>query len=421
MQDPETKKAFLQSLAHDELRVLHWCWSFWARPDQLPPGGNWRSWLLLGGRGAGKTRAGAEWVRALVESKTSRRIALIGETYNDARAIMVEGASGILSCCPPYARPMFIPSRQLLVWANGAQAQIFSAERPDSLRGPQFDAAWCDELAKWRYGEQTWDMLQFALRLGTMPRQVITTTPRPTALVKRLLGDPQCVVTRSATDANRDNLAPGFMEEIVGRYKGTHLGRQELEGQIIDDMAQALWSLTLLDRQRCRKAPLMARHIVALDPPASSGPKADSCGIVVIGLGHDGYAYVLDDKSVQGLSPNGWARRVCDAYAEYDADCLIAEVNQGGELVREIILREAPDINFKPVRAIKGKLLRAEPVAALYERGLVFHVGCFEELEDEMCNYAGTGASPDRLDALVWGVSSLLLRPRATQPIIRRL
>ncbi len=380
----------------------------------------------MGGRGAGKTRAGAEWIRARVEDSNHdtayRHIALVGETYGAARAVMVEGPSGLLAIAPPDFRPEFIPSRQLLVWPNGAQAQLFSAERPDSLRGPQFDGAWCDELAKWRYDEKTWDMLQFGLRLGRMPRQVVTTTPRPTLLVKRLLGDPKCVVTRSTTEDNRANLAPNFLEDIVGRYKGTRLGRQELEAQLLEDVSHALWSHSLLDRQRCARAPDLVQCVVALDPPASSGPKADACGIVVIGLGADGCAYVLGDRSVQGLSPTGWSRRVRDVYTEFSADALVAEVNQGGELVREIVLREAPEINFKPVRAVKGKMLRAEPVAALYERGLVFHVGRAEELEEELCAYSGHGASPDRLDALVWGISwLLLLTKQRPAPTIKRL
>jgi len=371
--------------------------------------------MMLGGRGAGKTRAGAEWVRARVEApqeaQKARRIALIGETYGSARAVMVEGPSGILAVSPPDWRPQFMPSRNLLVWPNGAEATLFSAERPDALRGPQFDAAWCDELAKWRHDEETWDMLQFGLRLGQQPQQVVTTTPRPTKLIKRLLGDSACVVTRAATIDNQANLAPGFVDKIVGRYRGTRLGRQELEGDMIEEMSGALWSRALLDRQRSSAPEKLVTTIVALDPPASIGPKADICGIVVLGLGADGFAYVLDDRSVQGLTPNQWAERVRAAYRDHQAEALIGEVNQGGELVREIVMREAPDIVFEPVRAIVGKLLRAEPVAALYERGRVFHVGVFEPLEDEMCSYAGHGKSPDRLDALVWGVSWIICCP----------
>ncbi len=381
---------------------------------------------MLGGRGAGKTRAGAEWVRSQVESDkqgiSSRHLALVGETYGAVRAVMIEGPSGLLAISPPDFRPVFYPSRNLLVWPNGAQAQSFSAERPEALRGPQFDAAWCDELAKWRYDEQTWDMLQFGLRLGQRPRQVITTTPRATALVKRLLNDETCIVTHASTHDNHANLAPGFLNTIVARYRGTRLGRQELQGELVEDISQALWARALLDRQRCRSAPKLVTTIVALDPPASSGPRADACGIIVIGRDADGLAYVVDDHSIQGLGPTGWARRVVGAYHDFAADGLVGEINQGGELVREIVLREAPEIIFHPVRAVVGKLLRAEPVAALYERGLVFHVGCFEALEDEMCSYAGQGKSPDRLDALVWGLSWLMLkRAPSGAPKLRRL
>jgi phage terminase large subunit-like protein len=381
---------------------------------------------MLGGRGAGKTRAGAEWVRTQVETPVAkggaRHIALIGETYGAVRQVMIEGPSGILAISPPDFRPSFLPSRNLLVWPNGAKAQVFSAERPDTLRGPQFDAAWCDELAKWRNDDATWDMLQFGLRLGQHPRQVITTTPRPTALIKRLLADRNCFVSRAATEDNRENLAPGFMEKVVARYQGTQLGRQELLGEMVDEETDALWSTALMARQRCKTLPVLERVLVALDPPASSGPKADACGIVVLALGVDNLAYILDDCTVQGLGPTGWAKRVVAAYRDYHASCLVGEVNQGGELVREIVLREAPDIVFRPVRAKVGKMLRAEPVAALYERGLVFHHGEFEKLEEEMCSYVGHGQSPDRLDALVWGLTWLMLKPnKPSAPKMRRL
>lgn len=381
---------------------------------------------MLGGRGAGKTRAGAEWVRGRVEAPPhqhpARRIALIGETFAAARAVMVEGVSGLLAVSPPDARPQFLPSRNLLIWPNGAEAQIFSAERPDALRGPQFDLAWCDELAKWRYDEACWDMLQFGLRLGVKPRQMVSTTPRPTALIKRLLGETNCAVTRAETKANAANLADGFVQRIEARYGGTNLGRQELEGALIDDAPGALWTRQLIERQRVEAAPDAVQIIVALDPPTSVGPKADACGIIIVALSEDNKAFVLDDYSVQGLSPQKWSARVKSAYHDYQADALIGEVNQGGELVREIVLRDAPEMVFHPVRASAGKLLRAEPVAALYERGRVFHLGRHDALEDEMCSYVGRGRSPDRLDALVWAVSWLLLRPAAPKtPRLRSL
>ena len=271
-------------------------WRFWARPDQLPPPGRWTSWLLLGGRGAGKTRAGAEWVRGRLEGKTPlaagrcRRVALIGENLVAAREVMVEGPSGLRAIAPPETRPTYIASRHILVWPNGAVAQLFSAERPESLRGPQFDLAWCDELAKWRHDEASWDMLQFGLRLGEHPQQAITTTPRPTRLMKRLLQDEHCVVSRAATRANAAHLAPGFLQEIIARYEGSRLGRQELEAELIEDVAGALWSPQGLDSVRVTTAPDLVRLVVAVDPPASSGPKADSCGIIVAGRSADGKA-----------------------------------------------------------------------------------------------------------------------------------
>ena len=417
----KTRKKLLATLSADEIAALYWHWPFWARPDQLPPPGQWVSWLMLGGRGAGKTRAGAEWVRQRVEAD-ARHIALIGETYHEARAVMVEGPSGLLAISPPHNRPRFLPSRHLLQWPNGAQARLFSSERPEALRGPQFDTAWCDELAKWRRDEETWDMLQFGLRLGREPQQMITTTPRPTALLKRLIDDPTCVLTRAATLDNRANLAPGFIDHVVGRYVGTALGRQELDGDLIDDQPGALWQREIFESCRVTHVPPLQQTIIALDPPVSSGPKADACGIIIIGLGQDGRAYVLEDRSVRGLSPAQWAGHVRAAYRQHAAAALVGEVNQGGELVREIVLRDAPDIHFCPVRAVTGKLMRAEPVTALYERGRVLHCGRFDALEDEMCRYVGHGRSPDRLDALVWGVSWLLLRPpRQTPPRMRRL
>lgn len=380
--------------------------------------------MMLGGRGAGKTRAGAEWVRARVERKKNpaRFIALIGETYTAARAVMVEGPSGLLAISPKDMTPRFLPSRRLVLWPNGAEARLFSAERPEALRGPQFDTAWCDELAKWRHDEETWDMLQFGLRLGRQPQQVVTTTPRPTALIKRLLSEKNCVVTKARTQDNRANLAPAFVEQIIARYIGTDLGRQELDGDVVEADTQALWHAAMLDTHRVKSAPALRHIIVALDPPVSAGPKADACGIIVIGRGEDGRAYVLEDATVQGLPPDKWAAHVRRVYRAHAAHALIAEVNQGGELVREIVQREAEDIVFQPVRAIAGKLLRAEPVSVLYARGRVSHVGAFDALEKQMCSYDGSGPSPDRMDALVWGISWLLLRPQGnTTPRLRRL
>jgi phage terminase large subunit-like protein len=421
-----TLGTFLLGLSADELRRLPYDFQLWARDDQLPPasaagGEAWTTCLMLGGRGAGKTRAGAEWVRAMVGgsdlSAPAMRVALVGETLADARAVMVEGVSGLLAVHPPDARPLFEPSKRQITWPNGAIAQLFSADDPESLRGPQFSAAWCDELCKWRRPEETWDMLQFGLRLGTSPRQVVTTTPRPTKLLKTLLIDPLTAVSRVSTVANEANLAPGFLGAIVGRYRGTRLGRQELDAELLEDRPDALWPRDLIERARVRVAPEMRRAVVAADPPASSGPHADTCGIVVAGMGVDGRAYVLADRTRERASPLEWARAVVLAYRRFAADRIVAEVNQGGDLVETVIRQIDASVPVRSVRAKRGKWLRAEPVAALYEQGRVAHVGTFPELEDEMSDFGpeglSGGASPDRVDALVWALTDLMLRGQA--------
>ncbi|MEI2384638.1 terminase family protein [Breoghania sp. JC706] len=396
----------------------------------MPPEGNWTTWLVMGGRGAGKTRTGAEWVRgmALGLSPYARepvgRIALVGETQGDVREVMVEGVSGLLAVHPAGQRPQWQPSRRRLEWANGAVAQAFSAEDPEALRGPQFAAAWCDELAKWKNAEETWDMLQFGLRLGERPRQVATTTPRPIALMKRLLADPLTTVSRAATRDNATNLAPGFLEAIVGRYAGTRLGRQELDGELIEDRQDALWRREAIEETRATAAPRLGRIVVAVDPPASSGKGADACGLVVAGLGADGHAYVLADGTMEEVRPARWGRAAIALYHRHAADCLIAEVNQGGEMVTAVLSGIDPSVPVKPVRATRGKWLRAEPVAALYEQGRVHHVGAFSKLEDEMCDFGldglSSGRSPDRLDALVWALTALMLS-ESGEPKVRAM
>lgn len=323
---------------------------------------------------------------------------------------------------PPHAKPLYEPSKRQVTWPNGAIAQIFSADDPESLRGPQFSAAWCDELCKWRRPEETWDMLQFGLRLGTRPRQVVTTTPRPTKLLKALIADPLTAVTRVSTAANEANLAPGFLDAIVGRYRGTRLGRQELDAELLEDRPDALWPRDLIERARVRVTPELRRVVVAVDPPASSGPHADACGIIVVGLGEDGRAYVLADRTRERVSPLEWARAVVRAYRRFEADRIVAEVNQGGELVETVIRQVDASVPVRSVRAMRGKWLRAEPVAALYEQGRVAHVGTFPELEDEMSDFGpdglSGGASPDRVDALVWALTDLMLRGLA-EPRVR--
>ena len=395
-------------------------WLYWARPNQqLPPEGiPFRNWLILGGRGAGKTRAGAEWVRALalgIFEPVFRRcahIAIVAANFDEARLVMIEGVSGLLSVHPDHERPVFEPSKRTITWRNGSVAQVFSAEEPEGLRGPQFDAAWCDELAKWKKADAAWMNLQMALRLGDVPQAVITTTPRPTKLIRTLMKDAGTVVTRSRTLDNANQLAPSFLEDILARYGNTNLGRQELDGELISDNPDALWKRETIEASRVKSVPELVRIVVAVDPPATSGEKANACGIVCAGLGSDGRCYVLDDVSVKRMRPLQWARRVVDLYELRNADRIVAEVNQGGEMVRDVIAQVDNTVAITTVHASRGKQARAEPVAALYEQGRVCHVGGFAALEDEMCSVIGEGASPDRLDALVWAVTELMLKKK---------
>ena len=403
-------------------------WAIDARADQRPPDGNWLTWLLLGGRGAGKTRAGAQWVRGMAlglppyATRPVARIALVGETYADVREVMVEGVSGLLTLHESFARPTWQPARRRVVWENGAVAQAFSSEDPEGLRGPQFGAAWSDELGKWRYPEETWDMLQFGLRLGDNPRQVVTTTPRTIPLLMRLIADPSTAVSRARTADNAAHLAQGFLERVVGRYAGTALGRQELDGEMIEERSDALWRRADIEAARVTQAPDLKRIVVAVDPPGSH--RSGRCGIVVAGLGKDGRGYVLDDGTVAAARPAIWATCVVALYRKHQADAVVAEVNQGGDMVAAVLREVDPGIAVREVRATRGKWLRAEPVSALYEQGRVRHVGSFPELEDEMCDFGleglSGGRSPDRVDALVWALTALML-DEAAEPQVRRM
>ncbi|MBB3769797.1 phage terminase large subunit-like protein [Angulomicrobium tetraedrale] len=427
----------LAALEADTAEWLLHHWPLIGRPAQHPPGaaqggGDWLTWLVLGGRGAGKTRAGSEWVRALalglggpLMGPPAGRIALVAESLADLREVMVEGVSGILAVHPRRERPNWEPTRRRLEWPNGAVAQGFSADDPESLRGPQFDAAWCDELAKWRYAQSTFDMLQFGLRLGRRPRQMVTTTPRPTSLIRALLADPRTAVTRMGTAENAAHLAPTFLETVVGRYAGTRLGRQELDGELIEDRDDALWNRAAIEAARVAVAPPLVRLVVAVDPPASAQRHADACGIVAAGIDRDGLVHVLADESAQGLTPNGWGGRAIGLFHRLEADRVVVEVNQGGDMVRTILAGIDPAVPVTEVRATRGKWLRAEPVAALYEQGRVRHAGAFPALEDEMCDFGPegltSGRSPDRLDALVWAITALALGPREAAPRVRRI
>jgi predicted phage terminase large subunit-like protein len=403
--------AALNTLTRDDRDALLSSWRYnLGRDEQTAPPGDWRVWLLLAGRGFGKTRAGAEWVREQVTEGRARRIALVAPTAADARDVMVEGASGILAVTPDRARPLYLPSKRRIVWPNGAIATTYSAEEPDRLRGPQHDAAWCDELAAWRYPD-AWDMLMFGLRLGADPRCVVTTTPRAGRLLRRLIADPTVKVTRGTSFDNRANLAPAFFDAIVTRYRGTRLGRQELLAELLDDVPGALWSRDSLERAGVPVAPALARIVVAIDPAASAGDESDETGIVVAALGADGHGYVLDDLSGR-YAPPEWARRAITAYKSHGADRIVAEANNGGDMIEATLRVIDANVSFRAVHASRGKRVRAEPVAALYEQGRVHHVGRLTALEDQMCAFTGErgdGPSPDRVDALVWALTDLMI------------
>jgi phage terminase large subunit-like protein len=430
---PETdRRRFIENASADEVAELLYIWREWARPSQLPPAGDWRVWLLLAGRGFGKTRAGAEYVRARVK-QGARRIALVGPTFEDARDIMVEGDSGILAVSPANEGPRYVPSKRRVVWPNGTVATLFSADEPRRLRGPQHDTAWCDELAAWRYPE-AWDMLMFGLRAGTDPRCVVTTTPRPIRLLRELLADPKVVVTRGTTYDNRRYLAPSFFGQIVRKYEGTRLGRQELEAEILEDLPGALWSRGLIEACRVSHRPTdLVRVVVAIDPAARSAETSNETGIVVAGKDANGDGWVLADLSGR-YQPVEWAKAAIAAYRAHHADRIVAEINNGGDMVEATLRMVDPNVPFRAVHASRGKIARAEPVATLYEQGKVRHLGASPILEDQMCAFLRdpslgaapgfdgfrTGYSPDRVDALVWALSDLLVAPLPHAGIFER-
>ncbi len=405
-------------------------WFVQALPGQYPHLREPPVWLVIGGRGAGKTRLGAEWVNALARGlapfarRRHGQIALVGETLADVREVMIDGPSGIRTVARG-ARPRYEPTRRRLLWPSGAVAQVYSSEDPESLRGPQFEAAWLDELAKWKHIDACWDMLQFGMRLGQAPRQLITTTPRPRPLLKRLMADPAVAVTRLSTSDNARNLAPGFIAALQRRYGRTPLGRQELDGEMIEERQGALWTRATIETAVAAFAGTgrdsIGRIVVAVDPPAGSGRASDACGIVAAGLLPDGRVVVLEDATVEAAAPRDWALRAVALYRRLEADRIVAEVNQGGDMVAAVIRTVDPAAPVKPVRATRGKWLRAELVAALYEQGRVVHAGRFPALEDEMCGFGADGLSggrsPDRVDALVWAVTVLADAGRAAPRI----
>ncbi|KLE34471.1 DNA-packaging protein [Aurantiacibacter luteus] len=421
---PQPARAeLIRSLALEEQRALKRYWKVWARPEQQPPAGDWSTWLVCAGRGFGKSRAGAEWVCQLAAADADARIALVGSSLGEARAVMVEGESGVLACMRRRRRRVtWEPSLRRLTFATGAQALLYSAGEPETLRGPQHSHAWCDEIGKWEAGRalETWDNLVMGLRLGEQPQALATTTPRATPLLLRLFAEAErgeVALVRGSTFDNADNLPHRFVRDIRMRYGHTAIGRQELSGELLTDVEGALWSRTLLER--CREEVNLegfVRVVVGVDPPASS--RGDECGIVVVGLTEEGRAKVVADCSIRRPSPERWSREVARAALDWNADRVVAEANQGGDMVRSVLHAVDAAMPVQLVHASRGKAARAEPVAALYETGRVIHVGMFGKLEDQLCglmtggSYEGPGRSPDRADALVWALTELMLGKR---------
>lgn len=433
--DEAERVKWLSKQCQDDLWKREYDWSFWARTDQRPPESDWRVWFVMAGRGFGKTRMAAEWVRAQAEADGSLRIALVAATLHEARTVMIEGESGLLAIAPDEMRPTWEPSLKRLVWPTGAIANVFAASEPEGLRGPEHHIAWADEVAKWDNAEPIWDNLMMTMRLGDSPRIVASTTPRAVPLVRRLLKENGIAITHGAMDANRAHLPGSYRAAMHEVYGAKRLGRQELLGEFLEDVEDALWTRELIERCRASLRPstgsgpqgdrFFKRIVIGVDPPASK--TGDACGIIVVGKGADGKAYVLGDHSVKGRSPEGWARAVAAAAEAWGADRVVAEVNQGGDMVESTLRAADVGMPVKKVHASRGKVARAEPVAALYEAGKAFHAGDFPELEDELCGlisgggYEGPGRSPDRADALVWAMTELMLGKRGVEPRVRQL
>jgi len=411
----EQCRQWIAAISDDEAEAILHAWEFWARPNQLEPAGDWVNWLVMAGRGFGKTRIGAEQVRKWV--KEFPMVNLVGPTTADIRDVMVQGGgagSAIMEICGKDETPVYEKSKRRLVWRNGAQSLLFSAEEPERLRGPQHMKVWCDELAAWKYADQAWEQMEFGLRLGTNPQVVITTTPKPTKLIKALAASPQSYVTRGSTYDNRTNLAKNFFEKVIGKYEGTRLGRQELMAELLDDRPGALWTLKAIDADRVGRCPPLTRIVVGTDPAVTSSDDSAEWGILVVGIGLNPngqdwppHFYVIDDLSGK-FSPNDAAQRVVQGYTTYRADRIVAEINNGGDLVEAVLRNVDHNFAYKGVHASRGKLTRAEPIAALYEQHRVHHVGAFGVLEDQMCDYVPQlSKSPDRMDALVWALTEL--------------
>lgn len=439
------REELLLSLSDEEASALLYTWEVWARPNQLEPEGDWTTWLILAGRGFGKTRTGSETVISWVREGHCKRIALVAEDSADARDVMVEGESGILACSPPDFMPKYEPSKRRLTWYKPdgktvfAIATLYSAEDYDSLRGPQFDGAWCDELCKWRYAQEAWDNLQFGLRLGTRPKQIVTTTPKPIKLLKDILLRDDTHVTRGSTYDNLENLAAPFRKAVVAKYEGTRIGRQELDAEILEDVPGALWQRSVIDLCRLRPTdptkpmvmPEFAEIVVSVDPATTSGEESNETGITVCGRGYDGRGYVIADLSLRG-TPDEWGNAAVLAYDEWQANRIVYETNQGGEMVRYTLItcakalkdagkRKSDFVPTQGVHASRGKATRAEPVSALYEQKRISHIGSFAELEDQMCEFVpglNSGYSPDRMDSLVWAFTAIMVEAEANSGLL---
>lgn len=425
-QPDSVRASFLLELSDEDAEALRYDWSFWARPTQRAPEGNWRVCFWQSGRGWGKTRTGAEWVRAQVESGRCRRMALLNDTAADVRDVNVEGPDGILAVCPPWNKPIYEPSKRRVTWNNGAVAICYAAEAPELLRGPQHDGAWADELAKWKNlkkrdveGGTAWDNLMMGLRMGDNPQCVVTTTPRAIPLIRELRKRPTTVVIAGSSYENRENLADAWFTEVIGQYEGTRLGRQEIHAELLDDVEGALWNRANLDQLRVHEHPPLKRIVVSIDPAVTNTEQSNETGIVACGVGFNGHGYLLADVSGR-YSPDGWGQKAVALLRKHQGERIVAEVNNGGDLVGYTIRTVDRHAPFKAVRASRGKRTRAEPVAALYEQLKVHHVGSFPQLEDQLCTWdANTGEeSPDRLDALVWALTELMLENRDVVAVI---
>jgi phage terminase large subunit-like protein len=421
---PRKVQRLIASLSDLEALVLSYSWDYLRRPAQVPPPDPWDTWVILAGRGFGKTRPGAEqvieWARTLGPDYGFGHIALIGKDPYDVRTVMIEGESGILRCSPPYFRPRWEPTKRELTWDNGVVAHTYSAEVPDDLRGPQFHKGWGDELPKWKYPQETWDMYQFGLRLGRAPQTILTNTPRPIKVLKEILSDPGTRITRGRTSDNYANLSPAFLRQIYRKYKGTRLGRQELDAELLSETKGALWTLDMIEDTRVREAPCpMVRLAVAIDPGVTDPDELEDedddvaeTGIVVVGQGENDHTYVLHDIS-DHLSAAQWGKRAVSHYAAAKADEIVGESNNGGDLVEFVIKTAAEELGlpyvYRKVWASRGKRTRAEPVSARYEQRRQHHVGAFPELEDQMTTWVPGMKSPDRLDAMVWGTTAVAL------------